>query len=201
MGRHTGPKGRINRRLGVVVYDAEGAITALRQRPHAPGMHPWRRAKVSAFALGLKEKQKIKHYYGLRERQLLRYVDEARRSTGDTGLALLLMLEQRLDNAVWRAGLCVTRSQARQAVAHGHFLLDGQPVKSPGQLLRVGQKLEVRPRLRAHYEQNVQRTTDRDPCFLTIDREGLSATVVRAPLRDDVALEVDVKQVVELLSK
>ncbi|MFO0946339.1 MAG: 30S ribosomal protein S4 [Planctomycetota bacterium] len=103
MGHYTGPKGRINRRLGALIYEASGAARALERRDYPPGMHT-RRGKMSNYGIGLNEKQKIKHYYGLGERQLRRYYERASRMAGNTGENMLLICERRLDNVVRRAG-------------------------------------------------------------------------------------------------
>ena len=120
MARYTGPKARINRRLGTLIYETAGAARALDRRPQPPGMHV-RGRRPSNYGLALMEKQKIKHYYGLGERQLRRYFDAVGRKPGNTGELLLLMCERRLDNVVRRVGLTKTRPQARQGITHGHF--------------------------------------------------------------------------------
>ncbi|MEO1995741.1 MAG: 30S ribosomal protein S4 [Planctomycetaceae bacterium] len=111
MGRYTGPKGRINRRLGAQVFESGGAIRALEKRENPPGMAR-RRRKISNYGLALTEKQKIKFYYGLRDKQLRRYFAKARRLKGNTGEQLLVLCERRLDNVVRRAGFAVSRPMA-----------------------------------------------------------------------------------------
>ena len=124
MGRYTGPKGRINRRIGAIVFENAGAVKALENRDTPPGQHT-RRRKLSVYGTALVEKQKIKFYYGLRQKVLRKYFDKARRLKGNTGEQLLILCERRLDNVVRRAGYCKTRPQARQGIAHGHFLVNG----------------------------------------------------------------------------
>ena len=116
MGHYTGPKGRINRRLGAMVFESSGALRAAERRDFPPGMSQ-RRRKASNYALALAEKQKIKYFYGLRERQLRRYFDKARHMKGNTGEQLLILCERRLDNVIRRAGFTLTRPQARQGAA------------------------------------------------------------------------------------
>ena len=145
MARYTGPKARINRRLGTLIYETAGAARALDRRPQPPGMHV-RGRRPSNYGLALMEKQKIKHYYGLGERQLRRYFDAVGRKPGNTGELLLLMCERRLDNVVRRVGLTKTRPQARQGITHGHILVNGIKVTKPNYLLRPGDIIEVRGR-------------------------------------------------------
>ena len=135
MGRYTGPKGRVNRRLGGLIYESHGAAKALERRNYPPGMHT-RRGKQSNYGIALNEKQKIKHYYGLGERQLRRYFEIASKRTGNTGESMLLICERRLDNVVRRSGFASTRPQARQGITHCHFQVNGVTVNKPSYLVR-----------------------------------------------------------------
>ena len=137
MGRYTGPKARINRRLKTMVYESSGASRAMERRENPPGMHT-RGKRPSAYGLALYEKQKIKHYYGLGERQLRRYYDKVTHLKGNTGEQLLLFCETRLDNVVRRAGFTKTRPQARQGIVHGHFQVNGIKVTKPSYQVRPG---------------------------------------------------------------
>ena len=130
MARYTGPKARVNRRIGMLVYESAGAQRALERRDHPPGMHP-RGRRPSNYGAALLEKQKIKHYYGLGERQLRRYFDNVSKKAGNTGEMLLILCERRLDNVVRRAGFTKTRPQARQGIVHGHFQVNGIKVTKP----------------------------------------------------------------------
>jgi small subunit ribosomal protein S4 len=203
MAHYTGPKARINRRLGVDVYDSSGAMKAARLRPFKPGMHPWRRRKLTPYGQALIEKQALRHYYGFSERQLRRFFEKAKNMSGDNGANLLALCERRLDNIVWRAGLCHTRSQARQSVAHGHFLVNGKRYKAASAVLRAEDVVTVRdrPNLKAIYAARVE-TNDRNTAdFLAVQGDELTVTVLRLPDREDSALPVDINQVVELLSR
>ena len=154
MARYTAATGRINRRLGTLIYENAGAVKAMERRGNQPpGMHT-RGRRPSNYGLALMEKQKIKHYYGLGERQLRRYFEKATQSKGNTGENLLLTLERRLDNVIRRVGLTKTRPQARQGVAHGHFQVNGQKVDRPSFLVRPGDVISVRnrPNLRNLYQ-------------------------------------------------
>ncbi|MGE0375810.1 MAG: 30S ribosomal protein S4 [Planctomycetaceae bacterium] len=145
MGRYTGPKARINRRLGFMVFESAGAIRASERKEYPPGMAQ-RRRKATNYGMGLIEKQKIKFYYGLREKHLRTYFDRARRMTGNTGANLLTLCERRLDNVIRRAGLAHTRPQARQGVVHAHFQLNGRTVTKPSIIVRAGDVITVRNR-------------------------------------------------------
>jgi small subunit ribosomal protein S4 len=133
MARYTGPVSRISRRLKV---DLVGGDSSFERRPYPPGQHGRNRIKESEYLLQLQEKQKAKYTYGVLEKQFRRYYEEAVRRQGKTGDNLLQILETRLDNVVYRAGLARTRRQSRQLVSHGHFVVNGQKVdvfvKGPG---------------------------------------------------------------------
>ena len=145
MARYTGAKARVNRRLGTLVYEDAGSARAFDRRPSPPGMHT-RPRRTSNYGQGLQEKQKIKHYYGLGERQLRRYFADVSRKKGNTGEMLLLYCERRLDNVVRRAGFALTRPQARQGVVHGHFLVNGVRTNKPSYQVRAGDVITVRRR-------------------------------------------------------
>lgn len=202
MGRYTGPKAKVNRRLNAQVYETSGAMRAMERRPNPPGMHT-RRGKLSTYGYGLFEKQKIKHYYGLRERQLRKYFDIASRMPGNTGDNLLLLCERRLDNVVRRAGFARSRLQARQGVVHCHFNVNGVKTNKPSFLVRPGDVIEVRDRdnLVTHYSLVVESTRGEPAGWLHTDTDALRATVVGYPGHDDISLPVDILAVVEFMSR
>lgn len=202
MGRYTGPKGRINRRLGVNVYESNGAIKALDRKEFPPGMHK-RRKKPTNYGLGLAEKQKIKFYYGLRDRQLNRYFNKARRMKGNTGENLLILCECRLDNVVRRAGFAATRPQARQGIVHRHFQLNGITVNKPGIMVRPGDviTLRKRPNIQTLYKNIQGGITIPQSEWLNYDDSSFSAIVTTLPTFEDVGLLVDANQVVAFLSR
>ena len=202
MGRYTGPKARINRRLGFQVFEDAGARKALDRRPNPPGP-PARRRKVSNFGLALIEKQKIKYYYGLREKQLRTLFDKARRMPGNTGENLMILCERRLDNVIRRAGFTLTRPQARQGVAHRHFQLNGRTVKTPSILVRPGDVITVRnrPNLKRMYDLVAGSDTSQRADWVSFDQSGPRATVTALPAFEDVSLPVDVGSVVAFLSR
>jgi small subunit ribosomal protein S4 len=143
MARYTGPATRISRRLKV---DLVGGDQAFERRPYPPGQHGRGRVKESEYLLQLQEKQKARYTYGVLEKQFVRYYKEAVRRPGKTGENLLQILEARLDNVVYRAGLARTRRQARQLVSHGHFLVNGHKVNIPSFRVKPGDTVTVQGR-------------------------------------------------------
>lgn len=204
MARYTGAKGRVNRRLGTLIYEDNGSAKAMERRGNQPpGMHV-RGRRPSNYGLALMEKQKIKHYYGLGEKQLRRYFVKATRMKGNTGENLLLTCEQRLDNVIRRVGLAKTRPQARQGVAHGHFLVNGHKVDKPSYLLRPGDVISVRnrPSLRNLYQGIAAMGVEGAGIeWVAYDNETLTATVQGTPSASDISLPVDVNNVVEFMSR
>ncbi len=203
MGRYTGPKGRINRRLGMQVFESNGAIKALDNRPTPPGPQTRRRRKVSTYGSGLVEKQKIKFYYGLREKHLRKYFDQARRIKGNTGEQLMILCERRLDNVVRRAGFAMTRPQARQGIVHAHFQLNGKTVNKPSIRVRAGDVITLRnrPNVKKLYETIVGNATLPQCDWISFDDKEFKAVVTALPSFDDVSLPVDVGQVVAFMSR
>ena len=202
MGRYHGPKARVNRRLSQQIYEANGARRASERREQPPGMHT-RAPRPSEYGTALNEKQKIKHYYGLGERQLRRFFQIATRKPGNTGQTLLLLLERRLDNVVRRAGFVRTRQQARQGIAHGHFQVNGIKVDRPSYVLRPGDVITVRPRENL---QNLYRAMSADSAtepveWLTFDSETLRATMQGLPGASDISLPVNVNLVTEFMQR
>lgn len=203
MGHYVGPKARINRRLGLEIYDSNGALRASHRRAMPPGMQPQRRRRPSDYARALMEKQKIRHYYGLSQRQLNRFFEIAKKTKGNTGANLLLLCERRLDNVVWRAGLVRTRAQARQTVAHGHLTVNGRKTDVPSFLVSIGDTIQVRPRenLQKLYKGLVEEISRPEAGYLAIEPGQLLAKVARLPDSDDVGLPVNINLVVEMLSR
>lgn len=202
MGRYAGPKARVNRRLGALLYENSGAARASERREAPPGMHS-RSKRPSNYGLALQAKQKIKHYYGLGERQLRRTFDNVRHKKGDIGLMLLQLCERRLDNVVRRAGFTKTRPQARQGIAHGHFQVNGIKVTKPSYLLRPGDIITVRNRenLLMLYRGLSDQSQGERLDWVAFDADTLRATVQGAPTQADISLPVDVNMVVEFLSR
>jgi small subunit ribosomal protein S4 len=204
MARYNGPKARINRRLGAMIYESAGAARALGRRDNPPGMHVKKGRKLSNWGLASAEKQKIKHYYGLGEKQLRRYYDMVSSKKGNTGEQILAICERRLDNVVRRAGFTKTRPQARQGIVHGHFYVNGIKVTSPSYQLRPGDIITVRPKENIYnYYKGVigDGNSQQTPDWITLDTETLRATMVGLPGPSDFSLPVDVNIVVEFLAR
>jgi small subunit ribosomal protein S4 len=209
MGRYTGPRERLQRREGVDLelkgarrLARKGALDRRGDLP--PGQHGRRRRRApSVYALQLREKQRVKRYYGVRERQLLRYLRASGRDReGLVGERLLVLLERRLDNVVYRLGLASTRAQARQFVAHGHVLVNGRRVDipsalvSPGDEVAIGAGSPVRP-----VAQEATELVGQTARWLLADLDGLRGTIVRLPERAEIDAPVNEQLVVELLSR
>ncbi len=202
MARYTGPKGRINRRIGVMLYEDNGAVKALDKRKNPPGMHT-RSRRPSNYGMGLREKQKIKYYYGVSEKQLRRYFELAKHAKGNTGENLLLSCERRLDNVVRRVGLAKTRPQARQGVAHGHFCVNGRKVDVPSFQVRPGDVITVRGQeaLRNYYRGNLVNSSTQGIEWANFDSDTMTITVQTRPGAADISLAVDGNMVVEFMSR
>jgi small subunit ribosomal protein S4 len=202
MGRYTGPKGRVNRRLGAMVFENAGAVKALERRDKPPGMAE-RRRKQSTYGLALADKQKIKYYYGLREAQLRKYFEKAKAKKGNTGELLMVMCESRLDNVVRRAGFTVTRLQARQGIVHRHFQLNGRTVDKPSMFVRPGDiiTLRKRPNLAKMYREIVEGASRQPVDWVQFDAKDLEARVMALPTARDVSLPVQIGAVVAFMSR
>ncbi len=202
MARYTGPKARVNRRLGVMIYENAGATRAAERREAPPGMHT-RGRRPSNYGLALMQKKRIKHYYGIGERQLRRFFDNVTHKKGNTGEMLLLLCERRLDNVVRRAGFTKTRPQARQGIVHGHFQVNGRKVTKPSYLLRPGDVITVRPRenLLNLYRYLADDNRGEPLDWVSFDSDTLRATVQGQPGPSDISLPVDMNMVIEFLSR
>jgi len=180
------------------------ARCALERREFPPGMHTWGRRKVTAYGLQLREKQKIKRYYGVLETQFRLCFARAVRARGNTGENLLLALERRLDNVLTNVGFAASRSGARQMITHGHILVNGRRATIPSQELKAGDEITVaaRDKSKAAVLANLERTQNRPmPSWLEASAEPPVARLVRQVTREDVTLPVQEQLVVELLSK
>ncbi len=201
MARYTGPKARINRRLASLVFEGAGATRAAGRRENPPGMHMKGR-RLSNYGVAAAEKQKIKYYYGLGEKQLRRFFANASAGKGNSGENLLTMCERRLDNVVRRAGYTRTRPQARQGIAHGHFLVNGIKVTSPSYQVRPGDVVTVRAKEEIYnLYKFAGEGNSNTPDWIGFDGEALRATVQRIPGPGDFSLPVDVNIVTEFLSR
>ncbi len=175
-----------------------------KQRNLAPGMHGWRRGRTSEYAVRLREKQKVKRYYGLLERQFMRYFHKAERIKGNTGETLLQLLERRLDNVVSKLNFAPSRKAARQIIAHGHISVNGRKVDISDYTTKVGDRITVKgseksvKRVKEQLESNPNFSTQ---SWLQLIREKPEATIVALPARDDVQIPVEEQLVVEFCSR
>lgn len=208
MARYTGPMCRLCRVEGTKLYlkgdRCHTEKCALERRNYAPGQHGQRRSKRSDYGLQLREKQKVKRMYGLLERQFRGYFAKAERQRGITGENLLGFLERRLDNVVYRLGLCHSRIQARQMVRHGHFLVDGKRVNIPSYLVKKEQKVQLREKSRTNKEiQESLKSSERRgiPKWMSLDTANFVGTILDLPKREDISEEIQEQLIVELYSK
>lgn len=208
MARYTGPVEKLERRLGVDLFmKGERRLagkSALLKRPYAPGQHGQRRAKLSEYGSQLREKQKAKFMYGVSEKQFRRLFAEAARREGNTGAILVQLLEQRLDNVVYRMGFATTRRFARQLVTHGHILVDGKRVDIPSYSVRAGQKIEVIEKSKNNPQ--ISRALDLTAqtgivAWVDVEKEKRYGIFSRIPGREEVVIPVEERFIVELYSK
>ena len=177
---------------------------AFERRSYAPGEHGQIRKKHSDYGVQLRAKQKLKRMYGLLEKQFRGYFEKADRQKGITGTNLLLFLERRLDNTVFRMGFANSRNEARQLVRHNHFLVSGKPVNIPSFLVRVGDDIEVREGSRKveRIQEALETVARRGvPPWLELDKENFKGKVKVFPVRDELTMPVQEQLVVELYSK
>ncbi len=179
---------------------------AIEKRNFVPGQHGQaRRAKMVGYGVQLREKQKVKRTYGLLERQFRTYFEKAAKAKGATGANLMVTLERRLDNVVYRAGLAGSRAQARQLVLHGHVQIKGQKVNIPSYLVQIGDEITLREKMHQNAmvleARNLAQSQGVAP-WLDIDRENFKARVVALPRREDVQTPpMNEQLIVELYSK
>jgi small subunit ribosomal protein S4 len=208
LARYTGPKCRICRREGGKLFlKGDRCYTdkcAFERRAYAPGDHGKARKKPSDYALQLREKQKVRKMYGILEGQFRRYFEEAERRKGVTGTNLLTLLETRIDNVAYKLGFANSRSQARQMVRHGIFLLNGRRVSVPSIQMKPGDVLEVRDRTKKNLVINeaLEVVARRGvPAWLEIDAPALKGSVKAFPTREDITFPMTEQLIVELYSK
>lgn len=209
MARYTGPVCRMCRREGVKLFlkgvRCETAKCAYERRQSPPGMQSTRRSKLTDFGAHLREKQKVKHYYGVLERQFRKYFKMATRARANTGDTLLVILERRLDNIVYRLGFGQSRPQSRQMVSHGHILVNGRRVDVPSYLVRPGDVISIRNRPKSIQlvQANMAEQRGEVPDFLSIDTSEAIPVghVLRLPGPEDVPIPVTSQLIVEICSR
>ncbi|MEI7879560.1 MAG: 30S ribosomal protein S4 [bacterium] len=207
MGRYTGPACRLCRREGMKLF-LKGDRCRMAKCPietgrPAPGMHGARPSKKTDYCVQLREKQRLRRSYGLREGQFKLFFERAASKRGVTGEMLLQLLEMRLDNLAYRLGFGASRRAARQLVLHGHFTVNGRRADVPSMTLKVGDKIEVKGRKQS--QDAVKRVVDAKgrevSSWLTLDKDALKGEVVRIPTREEIAPLVNEQLIVELYSK
>jgi len=208
MSRYRGPVEKLERRLGVDLgLKGERRLagkSALEKRPYAPGQHGQRRTKISEYGLQLQEKQKARFMYGVTEKQFRTLYKEANRREGNTGSVLIQLLEQRLDNVVYRMGFATTRAFARQLVNHGHLLVDGKRVTIPSFRVKEGQKIEVAEKSKSNVQiVRAMELTNQTGIveWVDVEKEKFFGIFTRIPERDEISIPVEERLIVELYSK
>ena len=210
MARYTIPVCRRCRRAGLKLYlkgvRCETAKCPIEKqwRNKPPGMHFWQRRRPSEYGVRLREKQKLRWYYGVLERQFKRFFDEAQRSKGSTGERLLILMERRFDNVVYRLGFASSRKAARQLINHGHILLNGKMANIPSLKVKPGDVIEARDRktsrdlVRSWLAEEEGRVV---PPWLSVDPAGCRGEVKAMPSREDISLQLNEQLIVEFCSR
>jgi small subunit ribosomal protein S4 len=202
MARYTGPRVRISRRFGIPMF---GPSKYLERRNYPPGVHgPKSRRKLTDYGMGLVEKQKLRYYYGLMEKQFRGVYEKALKRRGVTGEQMLQILETRLDNVVYHLGLATTRASARQMVAHGHIRVNGRKVSIPSYALRVNDIIDVKDNTvsRQLATKNLELSTSRSvPDWLSLTKDAFKGVVMRIPTRDEINPIANEQAVVEFYSR
>jgi len=202
MARYKGPRVRISRRFGIPIF---GPSKYLERRNYPPGVHgPKSRRKLTDYGMGLVEKQKLRYYYGLMERQFRGVYEKALKRRGVTGEQMLQILETRLDNVVYHLGFGTTRAGARQMVAHGHVQVNGRKVSIPSYALRVNDTITVKNTTvsRQMATKGMELSTSRSvPDWLSLNKEEFKGVVMRIPTRDEINPIANEQAVVEFYSR
>lgn len=212
MARYTGPVCRLCRREGEKLFlKGSRCLTpkcSIERRSYPPGEHgrdsQFRRGRASDYLLQLREKQKARRIYGIFERQFSRYFERAEQRVGLTGTNLLVILESRLDNVIYRLGLGSSRAQARQLVQHGHIMLNGRKTNVPSALVALGDTITIRPEsLQSSYFRTLRQEIDdrQIPRWLSLDTNNLSANVLNLPAREDIDVSLNEQLIVEYYSR
>lgn len=205
MGRYTGPKTKLSRRFGINLGLKTNSAKVAKRLSQPPGVHgPKKRpGTASTFGKQLLEKQKAKFIFGIREAQLSRYVKEATRLTGDSGMNLQKLLESRFDNVVYRLGFATTRAQARQFVSHSMFLVNGKRQNIPSYSVKVGDIISVKEskQKKKAFEGIEEKLSKAElPSWLSVDAAKKSGKVLGGPMKDDFEKAFDVRMIIEYYS-
>ena len=208
MGRYNGAVCRLCRREKMKLFlKGSRCYTpkcAVERREYVPGMHGQGRQKLSDYGVQLREKQKVKRIYGVLERQFKFYFKKASRSKGVTGATLLILLERRLDNVIFRMGLAASRAEARQIVRHGHVHVNGRAVNIPSFAVEVGDAVNAKPseKMAQRFKELAEQQKDQTrPAWLQLEPSQFKATIKKMPERSDVQMPIQEQLIVELYSK
>lgn len=199
MARYTGPKFKLSRRLGISLSGTGKEL----KRPFPPGQHgPTQRRKVSGYGMQLMEKQKLRHMYGLNEKQFHNLYNKAIKMSGIAGENFMILLESRLDNLVFRLGFANSRAGARQLVSHGHVTVNGKKVDIASYQVSVGDVIGLRERSR-NLKTIKEALENRNflPAYLEFSEQAMEGKFIRLPERSELAQEIDEKQIVEYYSR
>ncbi|MFC1616412.1 30S ribosomal protein S4 [Patescibacteria group bacterium] len=204
MSRYRGPVTKLSRRLGIILFgNGESKTKAFHKKNYKPGEHGQKRfSQISEYNKQLMEKQKARAMYGINEKQSKKYYQQASKSNGITGVKYLKLLEQRLDNVIFRAGLANSRPQARQYVSHGLFKLNSKKVKTPSIQVSPGDSFEVvEKRKGSKTFDEAKKSKYRSPKWLSVDLKGLKGEIIALPDKDDIEAFIDHQLITEFYSK
>lgn len=207
MGRNIGPVCKLCRREGSKLYlkgdRCNSMKCAIEKRNYPPGMHHWRRGKLSEYAKRLREKQRAKRYYGLFETQFKNYFLKALKKKGNTGTNLLVLLESRLDNVLFRGGFALSRVHARQMINHGHLAVNGKKVDIPSFLVKQGDIIQAvdREDAKKMLDGIAQAINSNPPSWIERGSDPLSLKVVNLPVREEIQIDLQEQLIVEFFSR
>lgn len=204
MSRYRGPVTKQSRRLGLMLFtNGESKTKAFNKKRYKPGEHGQKRfTQISEYSKQLQEKQKARFMYGINEKQCLNYYKSAAKSSEVTGVKFMKLLEQRLDNVIYRAGIASTRPQARQMVSHGLIIHKGKKAKTPSIQVKIGDIFEVRPKSKdSPIFDEAKKSKPRAPKWLNVDLKTLKGEVVALPDGDDIEKGIENQLITEFYSK
>ena len=206
MARYTGPSCRICRREGEKLYlkgdRCYSEKCALNRRQSAPGQHGARKGKLSGYGTQLREKQKVKRFYGILESQFRSTYDRAEKMKGITGENLLQLLELRFDNIIYRMGFANSRKEARQMVTHGHFTINGHKADIPSMTVELGDVITLKDKSKSSDKfKSLAEVAKTTPKWMTVEFEKMEGKITALPVRDDIDLPIEEHLIVELYSR
>lgn len=204
MSRYRGPITRLSRQLGVMLFtNGQSKIKAYNKKNYKPGEHGQKRfAQMSEFNKQLREKQKARFMYGINEKQSQKYYQLASKSDEITGVRYLQLLEQRLDNVIYKAGFAETRPQARQIVSHGLIMLNGRKVKTPSIQVKVGDNFEVSEKKKgSKLFEEIKKAKQKTPKWIKADNKTLKGEIIAVPDQDDIEHVINHQLITEFYSK